>query len=266
MASIRNIAGLDLSIAEQGDGYPFVFQHGLCGDALQPEQVFPHGEGYRCLTVECRGHGGSEAGDLDDLSIPAFADDITAYIETSGIRLPVIGGISMGAAIALRLAVTRPHLAKALVVARPAWLADARPTNMRPNELAGEFLKDYDPADARRRYDASEIAKQLELVGPDNLASIRGFFSRRPFEATAALLCKISADGPQVTEEQIRAIQIPTLVIGHSRDFVHPLAYARTLAEWIPNSRLVEITPKADDANRYRSDFRFALSDFLKEL
>jgi hypothetical protein len=34
----------------------------------------------------------------------------------------------------------------------------------------------------------------------------------------------------------------------------------------IPAARLVEITPKADDADAYRADFRAVLSSFLREL
>lgn len=75
---------------------PFVFQHGLCGDADQVIQVFPEDTGFRCLTVECRGHGQSETGPLDDLSIPTFTDDVAGYIRHLG--RPVVGGISMGAA------------------------------------------------------------------------------------------------------------------------------------------------------------------------
>jgi len=109
-----------LSVSEQGDGMPFVFQHGLCGDADQLIQVFPEDTGYRCLTVECRGHGQSETGLLDDLSIPTFADDVAGYIQH--LDRPVIGGISMGAAISLRIAVRWPHMIRALILARPAWV------------------------------------------------------------------------------------------------------------------------------------------------
>jgi pimeloyl-ACP methyl ester carboxylesterase len=87
-----------------------VFQHGLCGDAAQPVQVFPDDIGWRCLTLECRGHGRSDTGPVGNLSIATFADDVADLIETRTLNKPVLGGISMGSAISLRLAVTRPHL------------------------------------------------------------------------------------------------------------------------------------------------------------
>ncbi|MHC2364173.1 alpha/beta fold hydrolase [Rhizobium leguminosarum] len=257
---------VNLSVAESGDGEAFVFQHGLCGDAGQPAQVFPEGTAYRCITMECRGHGQSEAGPLDNFSIETFADDLVGLIQSSGVRKSVIGGISMGAAIALRVAVKHPELVGALVLARPAWLDQYNPANMYPNAFAGELLQSYDPQVARERFEVSETVEKLKRLGPDNLASIRGFFSREPIDITSALLRRISADGPGVDEHQIRQIAVPTLVIGHEKDFVHPIHYARALAGWVPGARFVEITPKAENPEAYRSDFQEALALFLKEL
>ena len=39
---------------------------------------------------------------------------------------------------------------------------------------------------------------------------------------TSALLTRISADGPGVTEAQVRAIKAPTLIIATAQDHVHP--------------------------------------------
>ncbi|PVE50609.1 alpha/beta fold hydrolase [Rhizobium rhizogenes] len=259
-------ANVRLAVYRQGEGLPFVFQHGLCGAEGQPGQVFPEGEGYSRITAECRGHGASEAGDLAEISIATFADDVASVIETSLLSPPVVGGISMGAAISLHLAVKRPDLVKALVLARPAWLCDHNPANMHPNRLAGELLEQFPPHEALRRFELSEDATLLAQEGPDNLTSIRSFFSREPIDVTSALLRRISADGPGITQADIRSISVPTMVIGHKRDAVHPLAYAQQLASWIPGASFVEITPKADDAQAYRNDFRSALSKFLKEI
>ncbi|WP_119254860.1 alpha/beta fold hydrolase [Shinella zoogloeoides] len=267
MNPIRHpVEGANLAVYEEGEGMPFVFQHGLCGDQAQPGQVFPAAAGFRRITVECRGHGASDAGSKAAFSIATFADDIAGYLAAQGAGRAVVGGISMGAAIALRLAVRRPERVRALVIARPAWICAANPANMAPNRIAGELLDRYPPQEARRQYEALPLAAELEREAPDNLASIRGFFTREPIDVTAALLRAISMDGPDVTEAEVSAIAVPTLVIGHGRDLVHPLGHARSLAGMIPGARLVEITPKADDADAYRADFRAALSAFLKEL
>lgn len=258
--------GIVLSLCRSGGGVPLVFQHGLCGDVRQPADVMPDGIGFACVTLECRGHGESEAGPLEELSIATFADDMASAIERLDAGPVVLGGVSMGAALALRLAVTRQDLVRGLVLARPAWVAEPAPPNMRPNALAGELLATLPAELARMRFEASDEAVALATSAPDNLASIRGFFSRAPQEVTAALLTRISADGPGVREADVAGIAVPTLVIGHGRDAVHPIAHARHLAQTIRLARLVEITPKADDPQRYRSDFREALAAFLTEL
>ncbi len=258
--------GLRLALHESGAGKPMVFQHGLCGDAAQPHQVFPDEVAYRCLTLECRGHGQSEVGPLGQLSIATFARDIATMIEAQKLDRPVVGGISMGACIALRLAVTRPDLVGALVLARPAWLTNEAPANMAPNALVGELLSNHAPSEARARFEAMPLIAQLAQEAPDNLASLRGFYSREPIATTAELLTRISADGPGIGKADLRALKIPALVIGHGKDYVHPLSLARELASLIPQAQFVEITPKATDPARYRDDFRAALASFLKGL
>ena len=252
--------GVRLNLDRAGAGPAVVFQHGLCGDRTQTAQVMP--EGFRRLTLECRGHGLSEAGPVAALSIARFTEDLGAMIATEGER-PVVGGISMGAAIALRLAVTQPAKVRALVLARPAWGTEASPANMAPNLLAGDFIA---AGRSLAEFDATPLARQLAEEAPDNLASLRGFFSREPLATTAELLRRISVDGPGIDAADLARLDLPVLVIGHGRDHVHPLALAEELAGLIPGARLVRITPKADDPSAYRTDFRAALAAFLKGL
>jgi pimeloyl-ACP methyl ester carboxylesterase len=247
-----------------GEGRPMVFQHGLCGDAGQPAQVFPDDTGFGCVTLECRGHGASEVGPVAAFSLARFAEDLAAMMDARGLSRVVVGGISMGAALALRLAVVRPDLVGALVLARPAWGVAAGPVNMQPNAVVGQLLAEHAPAEAWARFEASALARQLAAEAPDNLASLRGFFARRPIEVTSALLTRFSGDGPGVAAADLAALQVPTLVIGHAQDHVHPLSLARDLAGLIPRARLVQITPKAADPVAYRDDFRAALAAFLK--
>jgi pimeloyl-ACP methyl ester carboxylesterase len=256
--------GIKLALHESGLGRPMVFQHGLCGDADQPAGVFPPEAGYRCITLECRGHGGSDSGPTSRLSIASFADDIAGMIAARDLGPVVIGGISMGAAIALRLAVTRPDLVRGLVLARPAWVTDAAPANMAPNALVGELLR-YHPAEkARSLFEATSTVAELARVAPDNLASLRGFFARQPIATTAELLCQISADGPGVAEADLARIRVPTLVIGTAQDFVHPIDHAQRLAQLIPAARLAEITPKGTNPAAYQAEFRQTLATFLE--
>ena len=255
-----------LHVAKAGDGPAFVFQHGRCGDAAQPAEVFPRESGFCLITVESRCHGGSESGSETGLSIATFADDVIDAVQARTSMPSVFGGISMGAAIALRIAIIRPDLVRALVLARPAWLTEAAPANMRPYAEVGEFLARHPPEDARIRFEGSPTAARLRREAPDNLATLIGFFSRQPHDTTSRLLRRIASDGPGVTREQIGRLAVPTLVIGHAKDESHPLRYAETLADLIPRAQLATITPKAESRAAYVADFRAALARFLASL
>jgi len=243
-----------------------LFQHGLTGDAAQTAEVFPTGFGWQGVTLECRGHGASDSGPLEAISFATFADDLAALID-SHLSAPLpIGGTSMGAALALRLAVTRPDLVSALVLVRPAWACDPAPPNMAPYALLGDLLHRHPPEEALSAFEATDIARTLAKEAPDNLASIRAIARREPIAVTRALLTRIAADGPGVTPADLSRLRVPTLVIGHRRDLAHPLAMAEDLARRIPGARLARVTPKADSRALHVAEVRAALAAFLQEL
>ena len=169
----------------------------------------------------------------------------------------------MGAAIALRLAVTRPELVKALVLARPAWVTDAAPNSLAPTPSSASCW----PITRRSRRRPCSTPRRCGKGWPARRPTIwprwKSLLSREPLPVTSALLSAIALDGPGVTPDEVAAIAVPTLVIGHERDVIHPLAHARALARMIPGARLVEITPKAHDKARYLQEFRAALLAFL---
>jgi pimeloyl-ACP methyl ester carboxylesterase len=261
-----NRDGADLAYRDAGAGLPVIFQHGLGGDEAQVADVFPELPATRRVTLECRGQGGSGYGPVERLSIATFAEDIEALADGLGIGPAVVGGISMGAALALRLAVHRPARVRALVLARPAWVSESAPANMKPYAVVGDLLMRHSPEHARRLFDESPVSAELAGLAPDNLASLQGFFTRPDPVRFGRLLVAIAGDGPGVSEAEIRATAVPTLVIGHDHDLVHRLADAQALAGLIPSAQLCTITAKSQDRAAYRQEFRACLSEFLETL
>ncbi len=256
--------GLSLAVHGGGSkGPPLVFQHGLCGDARQVAEAMAGLAPQRWQVLECRGHGASDLG--DDLSIASFADDVLALLEQIGEPV-VLGGISMGAAIASRVAVLRPDLVRALILVRPAWVTAAAPTNMMPNSETGSVLAKLPPDEAKAAFAASATAQHLALVAPDNLASLLGFFARQPQGQTARLLRTIAADGPGVSGADLRRLQLPTLICGTPEDAVHPLAHANSLADLIAGARLVNLPAKGRDKPAHFAALAAAILHFLQEI
>lgn len=259
--------GVDLAWYDAGGGgMPVLFQHGLCGDARQTVEAFPPDERFRLLTLECRGHGDSGAGDPAAFSLAHFADDLAALLDQLALGPIIVGGISMGAALATRLAVRRPELVRALALVRPAWSTGLAPPNMVPNAEVGDLLSRLPPALAAAAFKASATARRLEGEAPDNLASLNGFFTREPIAVTAALLVQISADGPGISADELRALRMPALLIGSDADAIHPWPLAEQLASFIPGSRLVRATPKGIDKAAYLADLHRALGAFFEDV
>ncbi|MET3581294.1 pimeloyl-ACP methyl ester carboxylesterase [Mesorhizobium robiniae] len=252
-----------LRVSDTGDGPAVVFQHGLGGSEAQAAQAFPAGPGIRRLTLECRGHGASGLGGSRPFSLDMFADDVLAAADQAGLDRFVAGGISMGAAIALRLACRHPDRVAGLLLVRPAWAFDKAPANMQPNAEVASLILDHGPDKARTIFAQSQTAARLKHEAPDNLASLMGFFDRSDSASFAQILAAISANGPGVSEGDVATLGMPALVVGNAVDAVHPLSVAHKLAATIPGATFAEIPAKALDSARHFAELQAEITAFL---
>jgi len=246
-----------------GTGAPVVFQHGLGGDASQTRDVFPASPDLRMFTVECRCHGRSDPGRPEAFALATVSDDVAAFVEQNFNKPIVIGGISMGAAIALRIAVKSPELVKGVILGRPAWLHTVAPPNLSPIRLVADLVVRHGPERAREVFERSSVVRELAVAAPDNLESLRGYFRRPDIALFSRMLAAIAGDGPNVTETELAAIGVPTLVVGTADDLLHPLAFAKALADVIPYAELREITSKVQSRANYALEFGEAIRGFI---
>ncbi len=252
-----------LSVFDGGQGLPVVFQHGLGGDEAQVAQTFPPADNVRRITVECRGHGASSLGTARPFSLQMFAEDVLAVATERGFDRFVVGGISMGAALALNLAHHHSERIAALILVRPAWTFAAGPDNLEPIRAVARLLRSHAIDEARALFTGSEIGERIKANAPDNFASLLGYFERPNAVAFADVLADIAADGPDVSQAAAAALAVPTLIIGNQQDAIHPLSHAGVLADTIPGASLVEVTPKAADKLRHFAEIQDAVIRFL---
>jgi pimeloyl-ACP methyl ester carboxylesterase len=256
--------GCRLAYVDEGRGTPVLWQHGLGADRGQAAEVFPAIDGIRRITLECRGHGQSELGELTALSIEQFANDAIDLLDTLEIPRAVVGGISLGAAISLRLAVTQPERVSGLILARPAWIADQAPQQLQIYQEVARLLARYGPDEGERRLDDMALLREVERVSPDNAASMRGFFRRHNPLSTIELLHRIPAQGPGISRADIAGLSLPALVIANGQDFVHPVETAMTLRDLILHSTFRLIASKTESRARYVAEFGQCLREFLE--
>lgn len=255
--------GCTLEFDVAGKGTPVLWQHGLGAPLSQPVEVFPDHPALQRITLMCRGHGASELGDPDRLTMAQFADDALALLDHLGLETAAVGGISLGAAISLRLASGHPLRVTRAVLARPAWVDGPSIDRQGAYAQVARFLSAYGLENGRRRFGASEDYRRVGTESPDNAASLISYFDRPRPDTTIALLSRLPLSWPGIDRDAMAAIRRPTLIIGNNQDFVHPLEYARILASLIPGARFAELTSKTINRDAYVAEFKATLAGFL---
>ena len=268
-----NRDGIVFHYLDIGQGTPFVFQHGIGGDASQPSGLFRPPWGIRLLCLDARAHGQTQP--LDDpsaLTFGGFGDDLVALLDHLGVGQAVIGGISMGAGVALNVAVRYPERVAGLVLSRPAWLdGPMPPENVGRYAAIARLLRAVaaagDQGLALRRavaeLEASDDYRGLLTSSPDTAQSLRGQLTNERAVAAVARLERLPADRPLADLRAAGAIRVPTLVLAHRQDPVHRFAFGEALACAIPGARLAELTPKSIARERHAAEVQGYLEGFL---
>jgi pimeloyl-ACP methyl ester carboxylesterase len=273
MASFQR-DGIDFHYLDVGRGTPFVFQHGIGGDARQPAGLFRPPQGIRLLCLDARAHGLSQPlGDLSALTFDVFGDDLVAWLDHLGLERAIIGGVSMGAGVALNVAVRYPQRVAGLVLSRPAWLdGPMRPENVARYATIARLLRAVgDAADheqalryALAEFEASHDYRKLLLSSPDTAQSLRGQLTNERAVDAVTRLERLPADRPLADLRAVAAIRVRALVLAHRRDPIHRFAFGEALAGAIPGARLVELTPKSIARERHAAEVQGCLEAFLR--
>ena len=250
---------------ENGGGLtPFIFQHGLGADVQQTFDLFAPPPGFRLLAFDCRAHGETRpVGPEEKISVAQSAEDLGAFLDFLKMDSAIIGGISMGAAIALHFALTHPARVRGLVLSRPAWLDESRAAQMQPFTELAHCLREHGAVEGARRFQESPAYQQVLKVSPDNAASLLAQFTQPRAEETAVKLARIPAHVPAHTRADWKRLTVPTLVLANRRDAVHPFEFGETLAREIPGAAFAEIAPKSVSLQQHTADVRRALEQFL---
>lgn len=236
-----------------------VFQHGIGGDVHQPSRfLIPARTGIRAEALnifhaDFRGHGQSELGPVQSLSIATLASDLEAFLNHLELQHAIVGGISLGAAVALRFAVEHPHRCRALIISRPAWTAGQMSACARQAYalVANLLTADDWQSSAPDALEHSDVLRSLDALCPDAAKSLRGQVRsvlnspEMRDHAIARLQQLPSSTGLGDEGRSLSLVCCPTLILAAEGDPFHPFDYACFLAKALQNCRLVRITPKS---------------------
>jgi pimeloyl-ACP methyl ester carboxylesterase len=149
--------GCRLRCLVAGEGDPLVLVHGLGGAAANWLALAPLLlPGRRVLVPELPGHGGSAPLPAAP-SLNAFADRIAALMDGPA----AVVGHSLGGAISLRLAIRRPDLVSALVLAGAAGISSGTRQARYALTMTGLLKPGKRIAPHRRRVARSALLKTL---------------------------------------------------------------------------------------------------------
>ncbi len=142
--------GITFHYQDTKEGMPFVFQHGLGGDVTQPLSLYHPKPGIRLIAFDMRGHGQTyPLGNVEKLSMATLAGDLVALLDFLQIDQAVVGGISLGSAVAASVALRFPARVRALVLSRPAWIEGPVPQNVRTYALIARLIRQWGAAGPR---------------------------------------------------------------------------------------------------------------------
>ena len=226
--------GCRLRYLVAGAGEPLLLVHGLGGAAANWVALAPLLlPGRRVLVPELPGHGGSEPLPVAP-SLNAYADRIALLVEEPA----AVVGHSLGGAIALRLAIRRPALVSALVLAGAAGISSGTRRARYGLTISGLLKPGRRIAPYRRRVARSGALKTLVFgrwgaANPPALAEeVAEAFLAGPARHTDTISAAkaLVRDDPRTDLDRVRC---PTLLLWGARDTQLPVGdafeYARRL-------------------------------------
>lgn len=228
--------GRQIGYSDQGAGdRVIVLTHGLLMDSRMYTRLGPvlAKAGHRVITVDMLGHGASEQPyEMTAYSMPQFGRDVVALLDHLGLAQAVVGGTSLGANVALEVAVAAPARVRALVLEMPV-LENALPA------AAAAFVPLALALRSMLRVMGGVSALTRRIPRTHYLIDLLIDFVRRDPAASLAVLDGLIFDRVAPPIELRNALLHPTLVIGHPSDPVHPFSDADRIARELPNARLV---------------------------
>lgn len=256
-------AGLRFHYEERSAGQPFIFQHGLGGDVAQPLGLLKPPAGMRLIAFDCRGHGQTPPGPAEALTFETLAGDWLALMNHLGLASALAGGISLGAALALRVALRYPARVRALVLVRPAWLDSALPeANRLLYAEQAALIRRHGVAAARAAFATLPSYQALAQSSPAAAEAFLRQFESAQVEAAVDRLERLPADVPHPRGDWA-ALRVPALVLACPGDTLHPFDLAQALAAGLRGAEFAEVPSRHADPAAHAAGVQAAVEGFL---
>jgi len=239
---------MSLNVLTAGEGPPLLLLHGFTGTARSWEKQVERWSGrHRVIAPDLLGHGGSEAPTTSArYALEHQADDLARLLALLDAAPAAVVGYSMGARLALVLALGHPDAVRSLVLESPsAGIGEdhARAARHDADEhLATDIERDGVEAFIDR-WEAQPLFASHAALPDDVWAAVRAERLRHTTTGLAASLRGAGQGAMTPLHDRLHQIDAPTMVIAGQLDPTG-LERARHVAEGIPGARL-EVVPEA---------------------
>jgi pimeloyl-ACP methyl ester carboxylesterase len=229
--------GNDLAYEVHGNGDRLlVYLHGLLLDAEVNRGIAEAlaRRGNRVVLLDLLGHGRSGHPEHASMyRIDLYAHQVFALLDHLGADEAVVGGVSLGANVSLQAAVLAPERVRGLVLEMPAleWAVPAAAVLFVPLVLGLHYARPL----------ANVLTAAMRSLPRTPFGPLNSMLNAAslPPEQMAAVLHGILVGPTAPAVEERRTIAMPTLVLGHRNDLIHPLNDATNLVRELPNAHLV---------------------------
>jgi pimeloyl-ACP methyl ester carboxylesterase len=192
--------------------------------------------GNHVITIDLLGHGRSDRPrDMWRYSMAHYGEQIVALMDHLEIEQAAVMGTSLGANAALEVAAQSPQRLRGLVIEMPVL----------DNGLLGSALA-FTPLLVALTFGepVMKLVGKVTRAIPRKLATHYGNVSldvlRQEPGPGGALLQGLFFGRIAPPRDERRTFTTPALILGHSRDPVHPFSDAGMLAQEMPNARLLQ--------------------------
>jgi 2-succinyl-6-hydroxy-2,4-cyclohexadiene-1-carboxylate synthase len=270
--TLTAVNGVRYEVRIGGRGPAILLLHGFAGRGADWGRFLPALRAARTtIVVDLLGHGRSDApADPARHDLHAQAADLAAIVVARQLAPAIVVGYSFGARVALRLAIDRPEVVRALVLESPsAGIEDPAARARRRDEdarLADAIERDGIEAFVDSWWDTAPVfAAEHELP----TATRRRLRSQRLRNRPTGLAASVRGAGQGAMDpmhDRLPAIVAPTLVVAGSLDPIGTTR-AREVAGCLPDARLAVLDGAGHAPHRETpAAFRRTVLDFLQEV
>ena len=234
-----------------------IFSHGFLMDhSMFDAQVAALRDTHRVITWDERGFGGTKA--TGDFTYWDSANDVLGLMDHLGIKSAVLGGMSQGGFLSLRVALTAPERVEALILLDTQSGVEAPETVEPYNQLHAAWVEHGAVA-------VQDIIAGI-ILGPGDWSEwFAKWGAMEPDQFTAAFNCLMHRD--DITD-RLGEITCPALIVHGTADVAIPMEKAEVLRDRIAGpTTLVPVQGGPHAANMtHATETNRAIVQFLAAL